>query len=83
MPLLEVIQTRHLSASIRLRALQERSFFESQSYATATLAERLSHNVSKASAIDLGVNRTTVASVGVEQTAALKKTPGAGLGLSL
>jgi hypothetical protein len=49
----------------------------------ATLAESLSRDVSKASAIDFGNSHSPVASVGVEQAAALKKTPAAGLGLAL
>jgi ATP-dependent exoDNAse (exonuclease V) alpha subunit len=50
----------------------------------ASLAESLSHDVSKASAIDFGKSQSPVASVGLEQAmAGLKKTPAAGLGLSL
>jgi ATP-dependent exoDNAse (exonuclease V) alpha subunit len=49
----------------------------------AALAESLSRDVSKASAIDFGKNQSPVASVGLEQAAALKKTPAAGLGLAL
>ena len=47
----------------------------------ATLAENLSRDVSKASAIDFG--KSPVASVSLEQTAAIKQTPTAGLGLAL
>lgn len=50
---------------------------------TATLAESLSRDVSKASAIDFSTNRIPVASDGLEQGAALKKTAAAGLGLAL
>ena len=49
----------------------------------ATLAENLSRDVSKASAIDLTANRIPATGVGLEQTATLKKTPTAGLGLAL
>ena len=49
----------------------------------ATLAESLSRDVSKASAIDFGHSQSPVASVGLEQAAALEKTPTAGLGLAL
>jgi ATP-dependent exoDNAse (exonuclease V) alpha subunit len=50
----------------------------------ATLAERLSHDVSKESAIDFGKSQNPVASLGLEQaTATIKRTPVAGLGLVL
>ena len=49
----------------------------------ATLAESLSRDVSKASAIDFSANRIPVASIGLKQAEALSKTSAAGLGLSL
>jgi hypothetical protein len=48
----------------------------------ATLAESLSRDVSKASAIDFGKSQNPVASVGVQQNAVVKQTPAAGLGSS-
>jgi len=47
----------------------------------ANLAERLSQDVSKASAIDFGKIR--VPNIGQEQTAAVKQIPAAGLGLAI
>jgi len=41
----------------------------------ATLAETPSHDVSKASTVDFGKVQSSVASVGLEQTAALSKAP--------
>ena len=49
----------------------------------ATLAESLSRDVSKASAIEFVANRTQLPNVGLEQAAAAKKTQVAGLGLSI
>ena len=49
----------------------------------AALAENLSRDVSKASAIDFGKSQIPVASIGLEQAPALKKGVGIGLGLSL
>ena len=50
----------------------------------ASLAENLSHDVTKASAIEFGNNQSPAASVGLEQAmSGLKQTPAAGLGLSL
>ncbi|WP_255462644.1 ATP-binding domain-containing protein [Granulicella sp. WH15] len=50
----------------------------------ASLAERLSHDVTKSSAIDLGKGQTPIASVGLEQVAPLNKThPVTDLGLAL
>ncbi|HEY4381395.1 MAG TPA: MobF family relaxase [Acidobacteriaceae bacterium] len=48
-----------------------------------TLAETLSHDVTKASAIDFGKVQTPVMSVGLEQTPALKQTAAAGIALAL
>jgi ATP-dependent exoDNAse (exonuclease V) alpha subunit len=49
----------------------------------ASLATSLSQDVSKASAIDFGKGQSPIANVGLEQAAALKTTPAAGLGLAL
>jgi conjugative relaxase-like TrwC/TraI family protein len=49
----------------------------------ASLAESLGRDVTKASAIDFGRVQGPTASVGLEQATALKKTPAAGLGLTL
>ena len=48
----------------------------------ASLAESLSHDVTKASAIDFGKGQTPIAKAGLEQAAVLKTTPAAGLGLA-
>jgi conjugative relaxase-like TrwC/TraI family protein len=49
----------------------------------ASLAGVLSHDVSKASAIDFGKGQSPIANVGLEQAAAALRTPAAGLGLAL
>jgi conjugative relaxase-like TrwC/TraI family protein len=49
----------------------------------ASLAESLSRDVTKASAIDFGKEQGQVASVGVGETITLSKAPAAGLGLTL
>ncbi|HZP06472.1 MAG TPA: MobF family relaxase [Terracidiphilus sp.] len=49
----------------------------------AALAESFSRDVSKASAIDFGENQGPLVGVGLDQAAALKRTPPAGLGLVL
>jgi conjugative relaxase-like TrwC/TraI family protein len=49
----------------------------------ASLAENLSHDVSKASALDFGRGQLPIVNVGFEQRAAFKQTVGSGLGLSL
>jgi hypothetical protein len=49
----------------------------------ATLAESLNHDVTKASALDLGKSQNPIANVRLEQAPTLKTTPGAGLGLTL
>lgn len=49
----------------------------------ATLAESLSRDVSKASAIDFGKSQSPVVSVGLEQVASVKQSGASGLGLSL
>ena len=49
----------------------------------ASLAESLSYDVSKASAIDFGKVQSPVASVGLEQAPALAKSPPARVGFAL
>jgi conjugative relaxase-like TrwC/TraI family protein len=49
----------------------------------STLAESLSRDVSKASAIDFGKVQSPIPSVGLEKAVALKQTPAAGLGLGI
>jgi hypothetical protein len=48
---------------------------------TASLAERLSHDVTKASAIDFGNARSPIATVGPEQARAVSKVRAGALGL--
>ena len=50
----------------------------------ASLAQSLSHDVTKASAVDFGKGQSPTAKVGLDQAAAASKnTPAAGLGLAL
>jgi hypothetical protein len=75
----ELINTRfaYVSAS---RASQDAQIFTND---TATLAENLSRDVTKASALDFAKAQSPTANAGLEQATALKKTPGTGLGLAL
>jgi len=73
----ELISQRFAYVSVS-RASHEAQVFTNDA---ANLAERLSQDVSKASAIDFGKIR--VASMGQEQAAAIKQTPAAGLGLAI
>jgi conjugative relaxase-like TrwC/TraI family protein len=75
----ELINSRFAYVSV------SRASHDAQVYTNdaASLAESLSRDVSKASAIDFGKAQSPVANVGLEQTAALKNTPAAGLGLAL
>jgi len=76
----ELINTRFAYVSVS-RASQDAQIFTNNA---ATLAESLSRDVSKASAIDFGKTQSPVANVGLEQAAAaLTKIPAAGLGLGL
>jgi conjugative relaxase-like TrwC/TraI family protein len=75
----ELINSRFAYVSVS-RASHDAQIFTNNA---ATLAESLSRDVTKASAIDFGQSHSPVASVGLEQAAALTKTPAAGLGLSL
>jgi hypothetical protein len=74
----ELINTRFAYVSVS-RASQDAQIFTND---TATLAESLNHNVSKASAIDFGKGHSPAVSVGVEQTVAVKQSLATGLGLS-
>jgi ATP-dependent exoDNAse (exonuclease V) alpha subunit len=75
----ELISTRFAYVSVS-RASQDAQIFTNDA---ATLAESLSRDVSKASALDLTKAQNPVAKVGLEQAAAVKIAPGAGLGLGL
>ena len=75
----ELINSRFAYVSV------SRASHDAQIYTNdeASLAESLSRDVSKASAIDFGKAQSPVVNVGLEQTAALKNIPAAGLGLAL
>lgn len=73
----ELMNSRFAYVSVS-RASHDAQIFTNDA---ANLAESLSRDVSKASAIDFG--KHPVASVGLEQAAAAKQTPAAGLGLAL
>jgi conjugative relaxase-like TrwC/TraI family protein len=76
----ELINTRFAYVSVS-RASQDAQIFTNDA---VTLAESLSRDVSKASAINFGKAQSPVATAGLEQTAAaLTKIPAAGLGLGL
>ena len=76
----ELINSRLAYVSVS-RASQDAQIYTNDA---ASLAESLSRDVSKASAIDFGKAQSPVANVGLEQAAeALTKIPAAGLGLGL
>jgi conjugative relaxase-like TrwC/TraI family protein len=76
----ELINSRFAYVSVS-RASHDAQIYTNDA---ASLAESLSRDVSKASAIDFGKARSPVANVGLEQAAAaLTKIPAAGLGLGL
>lgn len=75
----ELINTRFAYVSVS-RASQDAHIFTNDA---ATLTESLSRDVTKASALDLVKAQNPVAKVGLEQVAAMKIAPGAGLGLAL
>lgn len=75
----ELINNRFAYVSIS-RASHDAQIYTNDA---ASLAESLSHEVSKASAIDFGKGQSPVARVGLEQTTPLKQTPAVGLGLAL
>jgi conjugative relaxase-like TrwC/TraI family protein len=74
-----LINSRFAYVSVS-RASHEAQVFTNDA---ANLAESLSRNVSKASAIDLGADLSPISRVAFEQRVALKPTPTAGLELSL
>jgi len=73
----ELINSRFAYVSVS-RASHDAQVFTNDA---ANLAESLSRDVGKASAIDLGANRVPVASMGLEQSRASNKIPGISLGL--
>ena len=76
----ELINSRFAYVSVS-RASQDAQIYTNDA---ASLAESLSRDVSKASAIDLAKAQNPIAKVGLEQAAAaLTKIPAAGLGLAL
>jgi hypothetical protein len=76
----ELINSRFAYVSVS-RASHDAQIYTNDA---ASLAESLSRDVSKASAIDFGKTQSPVANVGLEQAAAaLTKIPAAGLGLGL
>jgi ATP-dependent exoDNAse (exonuclease V) alpha subunit len=75
----ELINSRFAYVSVS-RASHDAQIYTNDA---ASLAESLSRDVSKASAIDFGKAQSPVANAGLEQAAAVKIAPGAGLGLAL
>jgi ATP-dependent exoDNAse (exonuclease V) alpha subunit len=76
----ELINNRFAYVSVS-RASQDAIIFTND---TVSLAESLSRDVSKASAIDFGKSQSLVANVGLQQVSTtLKNTPTAGIGLAL
>ena len=75
----ELINSRFAYVSVS-RASQDAQIFTNDA---ASLAQNLSRDVSKASAIDFGRNQGPVVSVGLEQAAAVKTSPEAGTVLTL
>jgi ATP-dependent exoDNAse (exonuclease V) alpha subunit len=75
----KLINTRFAYVSVS-RASHDAQIFTNDA---TTLAESLSRDVSKASALDLARAQNPVTKVGLEQAAAVKIAPGAGLGLGL
>ena len=75
----ELINNRFAYVSVS-RASHDAQIFTNDA---ATLAERLSLDISKASAIDFGTVQKPIATVGLEQSPTLGTTPAAGLGLAL
>jgi len=75
----DLINDRFAYVSVS-RASQDAQIYTNDA---ATLVESLSRDVSKASAIDFAKGQNPVAKVGLEQAAAVKIAPGAGLGLAL
>ncbi|HTV06230.1 MAG TPA: MobF family relaxase [Acidobacteriaceae bacterium] len=75
----ELINSRFAYVSVS-RASHDAQIYTNDA---ASLAESLSRDVSKASAINFSKDQSPIAGVGLEQAATLNKTPAAGLGLAL
>lgn len=76
----ELINTRFAYVSVS-RASRDAQIFTND---TTALAESLSRDVSKASAVDVGKNQSPVSKERLEQTAArVQRTPAGGLGLAI
>ena len=75
----ELINSRFAYVSVS-RASQDAQIFTNDA---ASLAESLSRDVSKASALDFAKGQNPLASIGFEPAAAVKIAPGAGVGLGL
>jgi conjugative relaxase-like TrwC/TraI family protein len=75
----KLINSRFAYVSIS-RASHEAQVFTDDA---GNLAESLSRNISKASAMEFGANRVPLSTGGFEEAAAAKKKPAAGLGLAL
>jgi conjugative relaxase-like TrwC/TraI family protein len=75
----ELISSRFAYVSVS-RASHDAQIYTNNA---ASLAEVLSHDVTKASAINFGKGQSPIANVGLEQAATALKTPAAGLGLAL
>jgi len=75
----ELISRRFAYVSVS-RASHDAQIFTND---TATLAQNLTKDVSKPSAIDFGANQIAVASVELEQSRASNKMPSVGLGLAI
>jgi hypothetical protein len=75
----ELINSRFAYVSVS-RASHDAQIYTNNA---ASLAESVSHDVTKASAIDLSKGQSPIASVGLEQSTALSEAPAVGLGLPL
>ncbi len=76
----ELINNRFAYVSVSRASLDAQIFTND----AASLSKNLSHDVTKASALDFGKSQSSVTNVGLQQVAtALKNTPAAGIGLAL
>jgi hypothetical protein len=75
----ELINSRFAYVSVS-RASHDAQIYTNDA---ASLAESLSHDVTKASAIEFGKGQSQIRNVGLEQATSLSKTTDAGLGLAL
>jgi len=75
----ELINGRFAYVSVS-RASQDAQIFTNNA---STLAERLSRDVSKTSAMDLGIQQPAIPNLGVDHPQMVKKTQESGLGLAL